>query len=250
MAGYMEDNLDMPLGMLLPIMQDSIINQTKYFGVRTWKGPIDAWLYQEIIFETKPDVIIEIGNAFGDQIVGDLVLDRAGEDSFGGGDSGLGGGGADIGECLRFRLGDLVFRHLGAASDELLELGRGLGSETFGLEYRMGRLLWWRLRPFAGAGITTQHSFYGYGGIRLATYWGEHIVATPSFAVGGYSRGAGKDLGNPPIVGRFGVDLGYRFQNDLLVGLAYHHISNGKLLGQITNPGTEIVALTVSMPVR
>ena len=121
---------------------------------------------------------------------------------------------------------------------------------TFGLEYRMGRLLWWRLRPFAGAGITTQHSFYGYGGIRLATYWGEHIVATPSFAVGGYSRGAGKDLGNPPIVGRFGVDLGYRFQNDLLVGLAYHHISNGKLLGQITNPGTEIVALTVSMPVR
>jgi len=121
---------------------------------------------------------------------------------------------------------------------------------TFGLEYRMGRLLWWRLRPFAGVGITTQHSFYGYGGIRLATYWGEHIVATPSFAVGGYSRGAGKDLGNPPIVGRFGIDLGYRFQNDLLVGLAYHHISNGKLLGQMTNPGTEIVALTVSMPVR
>ena len=121
---------------------------------------------------------------------------------------------------------------------------------TFGLEYRMGRLLWWRLRPFAGAGFTTQHSFYGYGGIRLATYWGEHIVATPSLAVGGYSRGAGKDLGNPPIVGRFGIDLGYRFQNDLLVSLAYHHISNGKLLGQMTNPGTEIVALTVSMPVR
>ena len=59
MAGYMEDNLDMPLGMLLPIMQDSIINRTTYFGVRTWKGPIDAWLYQEIIFETKPDVIVE-----------------------------------------------------------------------------------------------------------------------------------------------------------------------------------------------
>ena len=65
MAGYMEDNLDMPLGMLLPIMQDSIINRTTYFGVRTWKGPIDAWLYQEIIFETKPDVIVEIGNAYG-----------------------------------------------------------------------------------------------------------------------------------------------------------------------------------------
>ena len=121
---------------------------------------------------------------------------------------------------------------------------------TFGLEYHIGRSLWWKLRPFAGMGFTTQHSLYGYGGIRLVEYWGEHIVATPSFAVGGYSRGAGKDLGNPPVIGRFGIDLGYRLPNDLLIGLAYHHISNGKLLGQTTNPGTEIVGVTVSIPLR
>jgi hypothetical protein len=53
---------------------------------------------------------------------------------------------------------------------------------TFGLEYPIGRLLWWKLQPFAGAGFTTPHSFYGYGGVRLAAYRGEHIVATPSFA--------------------------------------------------------------------
>jgi cephalosporin hydroxylase len=65
MPEYMEENLRMPLGKVLPIIQDGIMNQTTYFGVKTLKSPIDAWIYQEIIFETKPDVIVEIGNANG-----------------------------------------------------------------------------------------------------------------------------------------------------------------------------------------
>jgi lipid A 3-O-deacylase len=121
---------------------------------------------------------------------------------------------------------------------------------AFGVEYRVGRLLVWKLRPFIGAGLTTDHSFYGYGGIRLATQWGERIVVTPNFAVGGYSRGAGKDLGHPPVVGRFGLDVDYRFDNDLSIGAAYHHLSNGKVLGQAINPGTETVGLVVSVPIR
>ena len=64
---------------------------------------------------------------------------------------------------------------------------------AFGVEYRVGRLLVWKLRPFVGAGLTTDHSFYGYGGIRLTTQWGERIIATPSFAVGGYSRGRSEE---------------------------------------------------------
>jgi lipid A 3-O-deacylase len=121
---------------------------------------------------------------------------------------------------------------------------------ALGMEYRLGHLLFWKLRPFFGAGLTTDHSFYGYGGLRLAAHWGEHIVVTPSFAVGGYGRGSGKDLGHPPVVGRFGLDIEYRFDNAVRVGVAYHHFSNGKLLGQSTNPGTEIVGLVVSVPVR
>jgi len=116
---------------------------------------------------------------------------------------------------------------------------------AFGAEYHFGSALWWKLRPFVGAGFTTQHSFYG--GIRVAAYWGEHVVATPSFAVGGYSRGAGKDLGNPPVVERFGIDLEYRFDDDTRVGVAYHHISNGKVFNQASNPGTEVVGLTLSI---
>jgi hypothetical protein len=57
-------------------------------------------------------------------------------------------------------------------------------ASAFGGEYRAGRLLWWELSPFAGAGFTSQHSVYGYGGVRIATSWSEHLVITPSFALG------------------------------------------------------------------
>ena len=65
MARYMEDHLDMPLRDVLPIIQDRIVNGTTYFGVRALKSPTDFWVYQEILFETRPDVIVEIGNASG-----------------------------------------------------------------------------------------------------------------------------------------------------------------------------------------
>jgi cephalosporin hydroxylase len=64
-AKYMEDLLDMPLREVLPVIQESIIKQTTYFGVGAQKSPFDAWIYQEIMYETKPDVIIEIGTARG-----------------------------------------------------------------------------------------------------------------------------------------------------------------------------------------
>jgi lipid A 3-O-deacylase len=121
---------------------------------------------------------------------------------------------------------------------------------AFGAEYRSNGAVWWKLRPFVGAGFTSSQSVYGYGGIRLATYWGQHVVIAPSFAIGGYSRGEGKDVGNPPVLGRFGLDFEYALERDVRVGLAYHHMSNGKLLGQTNNPGTEIVGLTISIPLR
>jgi cephalosporin hydroxylase len=38
---------------------------TFWFGVRVYKCPLDLWVYQEIIHETKPDVVIETGTLFG-----------------------------------------------------------------------------------------------------------------------------------------------------------------------------------------
>ena len=39
--------------------------QCYWFGHRALKNPLDAWVYQEIIFETQPDYILEIGNKNG-----------------------------------------------------------------------------------------------------------------------------------------------------------------------------------------
>jgi len=61
----MEHNLDMPLSDVLAIMQRRIMTGTTYFGVKTLKNPLDFWVYQEIIFEQRPDVIVEIGNHSG-----------------------------------------------------------------------------------------------------------------------------------------------------------------------------------------
>lgn len=38
---------------------------TYYRGVRIWKCPLDLWLYQEIMQEIQPELIIETGTAYG-----------------------------------------------------------------------------------------------------------------------------------------------------------------------------------------
>ena len=61
----MEDCLHLPLKDVLSIIQYRILNQSMYFGIRAFKSPIDFWIYQEILFESRPDFIIEIGNCWG-----------------------------------------------------------------------------------------------------------------------------------------------------------------------------------------
>jgi cephalosporin hydroxylase len=65
MAAFMEELLDLPLREVLARMQDRILTQTTYFGIPALKNPLDHWIYQELIHQTRPDVIIEIGNAQG-----------------------------------------------------------------------------------------------------------------------------------------------------------------------------------------
>jgi len=62
---YMEENLNLRLRQVLPIMQTRTTTQTTYFGVQAVKSPIDFWVYQEIIYQTQPDFIVEIGNNRG-----------------------------------------------------------------------------------------------------------------------------------------------------------------------------------------
>lgn len=55
----------MPVKKVLEIMQWRSNEQTTYFGVTAIKNPLDFWVYREIIFQIKPDVIVEIGNYCG-----------------------------------------------------------------------------------------------------------------------------------------------------------------------------------------
>lgn len=40
-------------------------DNTFWLGVKSWKLPLDMWIYQEILFDVKPDVVIECGTYKG-----------------------------------------------------------------------------------------------------------------------------------------------------------------------------------------
>jgi cephalosporin hydroxylase len=65
MTQHLEDSTTLPLSELLTRMQRGIMTETTYFGVRAYKNPLDAWIYQELIVAHRPDVIVEVGNRFG-----------------------------------------------------------------------------------------------------------------------------------------------------------------------------------------
>jgi lipid A 3-O-deacylase len=115
-----------------------------------------------------------------------------------------------------------------------------------GLEYRMTP--WeYGIRPTLGANITTDGSFYGYGGfnwdIELVN---NQVYLVPNFMVGGYAQGDGKDLGSS-IEFRSGIEIDYQFANASRVGVAFNHISNASIGDK--NPGAETVLINYSMPV-
>lgn len=41
------------------------LGKTHWLGVETLKNPLDLWIFQEIIYDTKPDIIIETGTHRG-----------------------------------------------------------------------------------------------------------------------------------------------------------------------------------------
>ncbi len=45
--------------------RSKVYDHTYWMGIKTAKCPMDMWTYQEILFETKPDLIIETGTLSG-----------------------------------------------------------------------------------------------------------------------------------------------------------------------------------------
>jgi len=117
-------------------------------------------------------------------------------------------------------------------------------------EYRFGTSLisaiepYAKLKPWVGAEATSDGAIYGVGGILIDVPLGP-IVFTPSFGVGLYSGGGGKDLGSP-IEFRSMVELGYQFENQSRFSVAYSHISNANI--SQTNPGSNILSAYYHIP--
>ena len=62
---FIEELLEWPLSRVLPVLQEQIMERTTYHGIPTLKNPLDFWVYQQILWETRPDVVVEIGNYCG-----------------------------------------------------------------------------------------------------------------------------------------------------------------------------------------
>lgn len=50
---------------LLESYHPAVIQGSTWFGVPAMKSPLDAWIYQEILYEVRPQVVVELGNAIG-----------------------------------------------------------------------------------------------------------------------------------------------------------------------------------------
>jgi hypothetical protein len=120
------------------------------------------------------------------------------------------------------------------------------GATEFRAEYQSDLKLWF-VKPFVGVMGTSDGAFYGYGGFLTDLYFGRRIVVTPSFAVGGYHNGNGKDLGNV-VEFRSSIELAYRFDDRSRLGISFYHLSNASL--SENNQGTEILSLSYAIPLN
>ncbi|GEO83027.1 acyloxyacyl hydrolase [Pararhodospirillum oryzae] len=116
----------------------------------------------------------------------------------------------------------------------------------FRFEYRPSYYAW-IAHPLAGIEVTSRGSTYLYGGLMADVRFGQHLIVSPSAALGWYQQGDGRDLGLP-LEFRTGLEAAWRFDDGLRIGAAFHHLSNAEL-GD-SNPGVEEATLNVSLPIQ
>ena len=63
--GGIQDSLDAPLIAWLNYHDRKAKGPCQWLGSKVSKNPMDNWIYQEILYEVRPDLVIEIGNKVG-----------------------------------------------------------------------------------------------------------------------------------------------------------------------------------------
>jgi cephalosporin hydroxylase len=50
---------------LIHHQKEIVFESVTWMGRKIWKNPLDAWIYQEILYMVRPDVVVEIGSQYG-----------------------------------------------------------------------------------------------------------------------------------------------------------------------------------------
>ena len=121
-----------------------------------------------------------------------------------------------------------------------------IGRETY-VTYAFG-LTYGPFQPVIGASVTDSgDAWIGFGATYTANFAANRLYARMSLMPGYYSHGNGPDLGHD-LEFRSGLELGYRANNGIKIGISYDHRSNAELAS--VNPGMETLQLRVSIPLN
>lgn len=112
-------------------------------------------------------------------------------------------------------------------------------------EYKFATRFWKYLRPQATLAFPQLKGVFFGAGIGVDCYLTRHLVFTPSFEPGFYSKGKSRDLGFP-IQFRSSVELALEKCNGARVGTQFYHISNASLGHR--NPGINAWVFFVGFP--
>lgn len=117
------------------------------------------------------------------------------------------------------------------------------------LEFQPG-VTWHRIKPLLGFAANSDGTVYGWVSAAYDFHPTEHVVVNVNTGPAVYVAGErGKALGSRGAL-RSGVEIGYRFAEGARLTGSFHHMSHGKLLNRDENPGTEVIAVNVSWPLR
>ena len=152
-------------------------------------------------------------------------------------------GGYDI-----FSIGIYDVKFDGSQTNEATDFRYERRYDTSLLEIGPKTYNFFHLKPFIGFETTSDSALYLLTGIYLeddigTLFTGEssNLIFTPSFGVGIYDDGNGKELGNN-IEFRTTLEVSYQLKNKNRIGLSFGHISNANLGDN--NPGVEIISLS------
>jgi hypothetical protein len=124
-----------------------------------------------------------------------------------------------------------------------------VSTQRYGLEYRFKSFngpFDFKIIPAVGGAIANDGAAFVYTDLRHDFFLSHRWLLIPSFGIGVFKDGDNINLGNN-IEFRSGLEIAYRFKNEIRAGIAIFHLSNGGISSQ--NPGTEALVFSVCFPI-